>query len=304
MFDLFFTNRISSIAISEHTFREQMLINPADVDAYVKAQLNKSLYRPLYARIMKMEIIDFKSKEIYENITSSLVRLIVPEFIKKDGLKSFNFERYILIHFDNSKQIIQNLYEGNSEGYAIHLKHLFEQHNSSYLFLSELARRLIIRYGDKHFISERKLYDAQFECLVEGLQRNGKIIPPEVVRMFWGIISYDIEVIKGQERISARDDKWRIHKEAIEIFKHNTNEKDLRHFLQSLITTNIYNEGDYGLSEKLIEDVFGDFDQLKTFVQMSKFTSDDLKSEFLDFVEKYNENKPYVKYNFKFLNLS
>lgn len=303
MFDLFFTNRISSIAISEHLFREHMLLNTKNAEAYVIDQLNRGLCKPLCSRILKMEIIDFKSKEIYETITNLLFRLIAPELIKKNGLNAFNFKKYIWTHFNKNQQIVENIYEDNYEDHTKHLKHLFTQHISSYIFLGELARNILLQFENCIFNKKSIFYNVQFDCLVEGLQRSPKIIPPEVVWMFWGIRSYDVKINEETEELND-DHSWQIHKEAIEIFKHNTNEKDLRHFLRSLISINMHSDDEYGLSEKLIYDVFGNKD-LFTFYVAKSNTDDEFKTEFLRFVKKYiNNGKPYVKYSFKFFNLS
>ncbi|QQD13148.1 P-loop NTPase fold protein [Sphingobacterium sp. UDSM-2020] len=303
MFDLFFTNRISSIAISEHAFREHMLINTKNAEAYVIDQINRGLCKPLCSRILKMEIIDFKSKEIYETITNLLFRFIAPELIKKDGLNAFNFKKYTWTHFNKNQQIVANVYEDNYEDHTKHLKHLFTQHISSYIFLAELARNILLEFENCIFIKESVLYEVQFDCLVEGLQRSPKIIPPEVVWMFWGIRSYNVKINEKAEELND-DQSWQIHQEAIKIFKHNTNEKDLRHFLRSLIIRNMHSDDEYGLSEKLIYDVFGDKD-LFTFHVANSITDDEIKNEFLHFVKKYiNNGKPYVKYSFKYFNLS
>lgn len=303
MFDLFFTNRISSIAISENLFRERMLLNTKNAEAYVIDQLNRGLCKPLCSRILKMEIIDFKSKEIYETITNLLFRLIAPELIKKDGLNAFNFKKYIWTHFNKNQQIVENIYEDNYEDHTKHLKHLFTQITSSYIFIGELARNILLQFENCIFNKKSIFYEVQFDCLVEGLQRSPKIIPPEVVWMFWGIRSYDVKINEETEELND-DHSWQIHKEAIEIFKHNTNEKDLRHFLRSFISINMHSDDEYGLSEKLIYDVFGNKD-LFTFYVAKSNTDDEFKTEFLRFVKKYiNNGKPYVKYSFKFFNLS
>lgn len=300
-FDLFFTIRISSTGLSEEGFRKHMLGDIKSIEAYINNQIKEERHIPLIRRILKMEVEHFTSKDHYETILYAFMKLIIPAYIEKEGLKQFLFDRFIFVHFNEWNTITNKYYNGDIKAFNIHLSKLLSFHKESYLFIGELAQRIRVRYGDKGQFPENVLFKVQLECLIEGLDKNPTVITPEVVWMFWGIREFNRDVKHGNERMDIDEQSWKIHHEAVEILHARIHHRDLKNLLQSLISKHMYSEDQYGLANKLINDVFGNIYNLKEIVEKNNKTDEKIKMEFLDFLGKYSDAKDYVEYNFNYL---
>ncbi|MBD1431599.1 AAA family ATPase [Sphingobacterium sp. DN00404] len=299
VFELFFTSRISSIGLSESEFIKNMRGNAKKIDRYVKNLLDQKKHRPLLHRILKMKLEDFVDRENYEEVVYAFVQKVAPIYIDKEGFRSLPFDGFIYVHISGSKAIIEKFYNGNPRDYSKHLSKMLSFHNESYLFISEVARKLIIQHGNSQIFPKKLVTKTQLECLIEGLDRNPTVVTPEVTWMFWGIREYhffedELGEINDQEII------WNIHPEAIEILKHRMHHKDLKYLLQSLISKDTHNDGKYNLHDKLIEDVFKNLFLLRETVQSNERTDNEIKGEFLNFLWKYEQaHETPIEYDFK-----
>lgn len=301
VFELFFTGRISSVGLSESDFVKNMLGDVKEIEPYITDQLDKGKYKPLLNRILKIKPEDFIDKEHYEEISCALVKIVVPAYTATESLSGFHFDNFILTHIDKRKTIIEKYYNGNTNTYSKHLSKLLSFHKESHLFIGEVARRLIAQNRNLETFPQNHFLKIQLDCLIEGLDRNPTVITPEVVWMFWGIREYYIVNESGET--NDKEVKWNIHPKAIEILKHRIAHIDIRYLLQSLISKDMYNEGKYGLHNKLIQDVFKSIFWLKETVKHNENTDYDVRNEFWIFAEQYEQTGDYIEYDFKYFEI-
>ena len=303
VFDLFFTGRLSSIGLSESAFVQNISKDVKEIETYIDEQLDTGKHKLLLHRILAMKENEFINKNNYEQLWYIFVQKVAPAYINKEGSGSIPFDKFIFIHFDYADHIIKKHYLNNVKEYGNHLKKLLSFHKESYIFISEIARKLIIRNGKANIFPKDYFLQIQLDCLINGLEDNPSIITPEVVWLFWGIREYHSSNKEYEEKHN-QEIIWNIHPKAVEILRPYLNTKDLRHLLQSLISKDMYNDSQYGLHDKLIEDVFKDSFWLKEILKSNEHTDGDIKNEFWEFIHKYESAKKTVEFEFKKLNVN
>lgn len=301
-FDLFFTNRIPSIGISEEEFRKSMFGDKKEVEEYIALQVKMGKSTQLIRRILKMDAVDFKNRESYENILYTFIKLVMPMYNKERHIRDFHFNRFILVNFTSQEFIFKKYYNWDSKSFGKHLTTLFSYFKESYIFLSELCRRLILELSNTPQFPTNKFLQTQLDCLIEGLDKSS-IITPQTTWMFWGIRQYNTDTKEQLDHAIPSDESWYIHPEAVEILQHRISNKDLTHFITSLISKKADSEDRYGLHDKLIKDVFKDHIFLRYVISNNKFTDDNIKKEFLSFMSIYIENNGFIEYDFKYISL-
>lgn len=303
VFDLFFTGRLSSIGLSESAFVQNISKDVKEIETYVDEQLKAGKHKPLLHRILAIKTDEIIDKDHYEQVWYIFVQKVVPAYISKEGFGSIPFDKFIFIHFDYANHIITKYYLDNIEEYGNHLKKLLSFHKESYIFISEIARKLIVRNGKTNIFTKDYFLQIQLDCLIKGLENNPSTISPELVWLFWGIREYH-SINREFEEKYDQEITWNIHPKAIEILRLYLNTKDLRHLLQSLIYKDMNSEGEYCLHDKLIEDVFKDRFWLKELLKSNEQTDADIKNEFWKFMNKYELANKSVEFEFKKLNIN
>lgn len=303
VFELFFTGRLSSIGLSESAFVQNISKDVKEIEKYIDGQLNAGKHKLLLHRILAMKENEFINKNNYEQVWYIFVQKVAPAYINKEGSGSIPFDKFIFTHFNHAERIIKKHYLNNVEEYGNHLNKLLSFHRESYIFISEIARKLILRNGKANIFTKDYFLQIQLDCLIKGLEDNPSIITPEVVWLFWGIREYHT-TNKGYEEKYNQEATWNIHPKAVEILRPNLYTRDLRHLLKSLISKDMYNDGHYDLYDKLIEDVFKDLFWLKEILKSNEHTDGDIKNEFWEFIHKYESAKKSVEFEFKKLNVN
>lgn len=65
----------------------------------------------------------------------------------------------------------------------------------------------------------------------------------------------------------------------------------------------MYQEGQYGLHDKFVNEVFKDIFWLKGIVRSNEHTDSAVKAEFLDFASRYEQAKGFIEYDFKYFEI-
>src|SRR5690606_24969571 len=139
--------------------------------------------------------------------------------------------------------------------------------------------KIITSRDSKKTYNEKLLIETQLKCLIAGLDNNPNIITPQVTWMFWGIRKFYVDSNGMRLKSDDFDDSWKMHPEAVKILRGKMQEKDLKHFLKSLISKDMYNDGKYGFHEKLIQDVFETIFWLRETVRSNEHTDKEVKGE-------------------------
>lgn len=302
-FDLFFTNRISSIAISEEEFRKSIFRNKKEVEKYIALQVKKNKAIPLIRRILKMNAADYKNRQSYENIMFAFVKLLMPMYNKEGRIREFDFARFVLFNQAERDFIFKKYYDSSAKEFGNHLSSLLSYFKESYIFLSELSYRMILRFRHTSNFPEEKLLATQLECLIEGLDRS-PTITPQTTWMFWGIRQYNNDIGNEINNGESEDISWNIHPKAIEILRHRLYSKDLTHFLISLISKKADSDIKFGLYDKLIKDTFRDHIFLRETIIQNNNTDVKIKGEFLHFMDIYTKSYSYIEYDFRYISLN
>ncbi|MBE8722704.1 KAP family P-loop NTPase fold protein [Sphingobacterium pedocola] len=309
VFELFFTSRISSVGLSERGFVKHMLGDVTLINPYIDNQLEKGFSTQLTHRILKMNIQDFIDRDHYENIAYAFIQKIIPAYINEKGMQESIVSGFISTHLDQWEQIVNKYYDRSIDAHSRHVSKLLSFHEEAYLFISELARKMILRkedmrQEDRNIISIEFFLDKQLKSLTAGVDSNSQIISPEVTWMFWGIRRYYRNDNEDQSKENF-DDTWEIHPKAVKILYDKLNERDLKHLLQSLISRDMYNEDRYVLHAKLIKDTFRNILELRRIVNINDHTAQEIKKEFLGFLWQYEQNSgSSVKSTFEHLEIN
>lgn len=100
VFELFFTNRLSSMGLSEEAFRHHMFGDTLLIERYIEDQLEKGRYTQLAHRILKTKISDFIDRDHYENIIYAFIQKITPIYLQEEGVQSSIITGFISNHLD------------------------------------------------------------------------------------------------------------------------------------------------------------------------------------------------------------
>lgn len=295
-FDIYFSNRISSKSLSEKEFRQHMLENSGNYDVYINQKFDQGLQFRLLKRILSLHIKEYKDIDHYEAIVSYVGHVIAPRYIKEEGLGPFPFRKFTGAYIDNDRQIIAYIYNGDKSRFISFLKKIFS--NKSYkthFFLNELIRLIINQYGNAYHLSLDELIDFQIDYFSQTSDILG--LSEEVVWLFWGIRDYSEENLK-ENGVIINKENWHINREAIVVLKHRMVNFDLRYFIESLIFKVPNTHTTYTLQKKLVFDTFVDLQELTKTIQSNTYTNDDVKSEFLTFIEMYRQNETVTDFEF------
>ncbi|NGM65434.1 P-loop NTPase fold protein [Sphingobacterium sp. SGR-19] len=298
-FEIYFSNRISSKSLSEKEFRQRMLENSGNYDDYINQKFEQGIQLRLLKRILSLRIKEYKDIDHYEAIVSCVGHVIAPKYIEEEGLGPFPFKKFMGAYIDNDRQIIEYIYKGDKGRFINFLRKVFSnQSYRTHFFLNELIRLIINQYGNAYHLSLDELINFQIHYFSQTSDVCG--LSDEVVWLFWGIRNYEKDNLK-ENGVIINKENWQINREAIEVLKHRIVNFDLRYFIESLIFKVPNTDMTYTLQKKLVFDTFADLNELTKIVQSNTHTDDNIKSEFLTFIKKYQQNENVTDFEFNYI---